>query len=376
MFASSHTGEPPRPAPPDDRAVPPHLRRARRAQIAFTTALVVAVAASIVGAWYLGRNSGLRLSTAATPLEPSVLSAEVQEGPLIDNLVIRGEAGYEATTLLASGGSGRITKEDVGQYVVEGVPFIEVDGAPVVPLIGDRPMWRDLTTGSRGSDVLQLEQALQRLGYDPGTVDERFTTQTAKAWSDHLAALGYASSTTPSIAVANVLFLPDASPVRLLDVPLAVGEYVSPGTVLAEVTTRPIEVRANLSDDQRAVLAPGQAASLHDEASQTSYSGTIRDIANNAGQWMAIIDMPGEQPPAGALLQVTIELARSGTDDVVLPSSAVQARPDGEGYVVVVDASGETVRTVDIEVTVAAGGRVAVRGDIHPGELVTVGPPQ
>ncbi|HET6739207.1 MAG TPA: peptidoglycan-binding protein, partial [Kribbella sp.] len=46
---------------------------------------------------------------------------------------------------------------------------------------GVLPMYRTLSPGSKGPDVLQLEQTLDRLGYDPGTVDDEYTLSTSAA---------------------------------------------------------------------------------------------------------------------------------------------------------------------------------------------------
>jgi multidrug efflux pump subunit AcrA (membrane-fusion protein) len=42
-------------------------------------------------------------------------------------------------------------------------------------------MYRTLSPGSKGPDVLQLEQTLDRLGLDPGTVDDEYDTDTSQA---------------------------------------------------------------------------------------------------------------------------------------------------------------------------------------------------
>ena len=38
-------------------------------------------------------------------------------------------------------------------------------------------MYRTLSPGSKGPDVLQLEQTLDRLGFDPGTVDDEYDSR-------------------------------------------------------------------------------------------------------------------------------------------------------------------------------------------------------
>ena len=53
----------------------------------------------------------------------------------------------------------------------EGEIILSVSGRPVFILQGATPVHRDISPGISGGDVLQLEQALARLGFDPGPVD-------------------------------------------------------------------------------------------------------------------------------------------------------------------------------------------------------------
>jgi hypothetical protein len=56
-----------------------------------------------------------------------------------------------------------------------------VSGRPVFVLRGATPMHRDIGPGDSGEDVRQLESALARFGYSPGSVDGRYDRSTAAA---------------------------------------------------------------------------------------------------------------------------------------------------------------------------------------------------
>ena len=71
--------------------------------------------------------------------------------------------------------------------------LVEVTTRPVFVLQGELPMYRRLVIGTEGPDVVQLEQAMVRLGYDPGTVDTVFDASTAAAVEQMYADAGYAA---------------------------------------------------------------------------------------------------------------------------------------------------------------------------------------
>ncbi|MGA9596944.1 MAG: peptidoglycan-binding domain-containing protein, partial [Acidimicrobiia bacterium] len=72
-----------------------------------------------------------------------------------------------------------------GDTIVQGDVLYRVNGEPVVAMYGDVPAYRtlrDLSDNMTGDDVLQLEQNLVALGYDPdslASVDDEFTSYTA-----------------------------------------------------------------------------------------------------------------------------------------------------------------------------------------------------
>jgi peptidoglycan hydrolase-like protein with peptidoglycan-binding domain len=85
--------------------------------------------------------------------------------------------------------TGQVPK--VGSTIREGKPLLEITGRPVIALAGVLPMYRSLRPGLRGPDVRQLEQTLQRLGHDPGTVDDLYDARTATAVAALFRAAGY-----------------------------------------------------------------------------------------------------------------------------------------------------------------------------------------
>ena len=73
----------------------------------------------------------------------------------------------------------------------EGRVMLTVSGRPTFVVQGEIPAYRDLVPGTSGDDVRQLEQALVRLGFDPGPPDGTFDTQTSGAVAKWYAASGW-----------------------------------------------------------------------------------------------------------------------------------------------------------------------------------------
>lgn len=79
----------------------------------------------------------------------------------------------------------------VGAEIAEGAALLEIVGRPLIALAGELPMYRSLGPGMSGPDVEQLEVTLQRLGLDPGTVDDEYTSATGNAVAELFERIGY-----------------------------------------------------------------------------------------------------------------------------------------------------------------------------------------
>ena len=114
-------------------------------------------------------------------------------------MVVRGTVRYgspRAVTLPVSPlkpAVGLVTSAPAqGATLDEGSVALTVSGRPVVVLQGDQPAYRDLGPGTEGADVRQLEEALARLGFNPGASDGRYDGRTAAAVSRWYQSMGWA----------------------------------------------------------------------------------------------------------------------------------------------------------------------------------------
>jgi peptidoglycan hydrolase-like protein with peptidoglycan-binding domain len=152
---------------------------------------VSAVAAVSLG---VGVAAGSRITSpedaAAKTAAPkaSQITVPVERKALSSKVVGRGDASFDGAVNLRVETSGMTTPAivtgkvpKVGSTITEGKALLEITGRPVIGLAGVLPMYRALSPGSKGPDVLQLEQTLDRLGLEPGTVDDEYTLDTSAA---------------------------------------------------------------------------------------------------------------------------------------------------------------------------------------------------
>ena len=139
--------------------------------------------------WLLGQQIESPAETAARTAPPpaSLITVPVELRELSSAVITRGTVSFDQTTSISVEGSEfgssiitRLTKA-AGDDLLEGDVAIEVAGRPLFVLQGELPVFRSLTPGLDGPDVRQLEEALLRLGFDPGPVDGIYGARTERA---------------------------------------------------------------------------------------------------------------------------------------------------------------------------------------------------
>ena len=152
---------------------------------------VSAIAAASLG---VGVVAGSRITSPedaaakTAPPKASQITVPVERKALSSKVVGRGDASFDGAVNIRVETSGLGTPAivtgkvpKVGSTLTEGKALLEITGRPVVGLAGVLPMYRTLSPGSKGPDVLQLEQTLDRLGLDPGDVDDEYDGDTSRA---------------------------------------------------------------------------------------------------------------------------------------------------------------------------------------------------
>lgn len=133
---------------------------------------------------------------------PSLITEEVVSTVLESAVVGRGDVvesesfpvnltgevwtGTEGSQTVYTGGIAQ-----PGQEIAEGDLLAEISGRPVIALQGAIPMYRDLGPGAEGADVLQVETALESLGFFTDAPDEHFDGSTSEAVERLYSGIGY-----------------------------------------------------------------------------------------------------------------------------------------------------------------------------------------
>src|SRR5262245_8374180 len=161
--------------------------RTYRATILWTVLGVVGGTA--LGAWYAGSRiqSPAEMAARTAPPEPSPILVPVESRVLSSDVVTRGTVRFglpQPVSIAPStvkGGALISSLPRPNTQFKEGEVIMSASGRPVFVLRGAAPAFRDMSPGTSGGDVQLLEEALARLGFDPGPLDGNYDQKTSLA---------------------------------------------------------------------------------------------------------------------------------------------------------------------------------------------------
>lgn len=284
-------------------------RAGGRGLIARRGGRAVLTAAGLVGiavvAWLLlapGDGHNTSAANDAVPLG----AAAVQRRDLVDRQDVDGTLGFSDTTKATAPATGTITRlRDEGDTVTRGRSLMSIDAdATAWVLYGTTPMYRDLGPGvSDGRDVRQLERNLEALGYDPGTVDDDWTSATTDAVVDFQDDRDLTQSGT--IARSQVVI--SDGPARVGKHSAEVGDTARTGAPVTELTSTTPVVTAKLDAGLAAQVHRGDAVRVTlTDGSEVGGKVTSVGTVATAGQ-------DGDSPTVD--LRVTLNQGRHGRLD-------------------------------------------------------------
>jgi multidrug efflux pump subunit AcrA (membrane-fusion protein) len=154
--------------------------------------LVVGLVAVVVAAVFIGRQSGGESTNNTLLITPRA----VERRDLSDVLTVSGEVRRDETKKINSAVDGKVSQINVedGDTVEIGDGVFALDGRTAVAVPGEFSFYRELTVGSVGPDVKQLETILNDSGYKIRDIDTLFTEDTRTALANWQFDRGYSGS--------------------------------------------------------------------------------------------------------------------------------------------------------------------------------------
>ena len=333
--------------------------RRQRVLVVALLVVVLAVAGWLLRPWERGAS--------AETARPEPVTASVERTTLTSRLRLSAQLTYGDPVELAASEGMLTVLPAAGAVIGLGRQIYESDGRPVVLFRGARPFWRELSEGSSGADVRQLQENLAALGFFKGAVDGRFRTPTAQAVRAWQKSLGLERT---GVFSASGVVVATSAEIRIARVTARLGEQgVSPATY-TETTVRAM---ARLTEAQARDLAPGTPVTVvmpdGSEAaatlSATDPGGEPAADGEGTTKPSATIDFPSQDAVAAVRLGGVRVVVDGGESEptLVVPATALLALAEG-GYAVEVLAGGHIVRT-PVEIGRVADGRVQVLASGH-----------
>jgi peptidoglycan hydrolase-like protein with peptidoglycan-binding domain len=284
-----------------------------------------------------------------------------------------GALGYGDQFALPGFASGTVSYvPEKGAVLSPGDMLYKVDEKPTYWARGDVPMYRELSSGSEGTDVEQLQRYLQEEGYLEADIeidgDFGGATRTAvKAWQDD-----HDLKKTGRIDGTQLLLLPYES-IRVAATP-RVGEPANGGVL--EVTEPDLFVTIDASANKKRAFE-GKPVIEVETADGSRYPATVESITAQqsqdtfGGQNYRVrlqIAEAGNQEPGDVAIEAIDVLAE---DVLTVPARALVALIEGGYAVEVIQSDGSTAYT-GVEIGEFANGWVEVSGDLAEGDQIVV----
>jgi peptidoglycan hydrolase-like protein with peptidoglycan-binding domain len=229
-----------------------------------------------------------------------------------------------------------------------------------------------------GDDVLQVEAALLRHGFDAGGalaadgVWDEATEAAVVAWQESLGV-----EADGAVERGDIVFLPDA--VRVLDQLAPVGTSVNAGATLLDISSADKLVTMDLPAADQGVVAAGDEVTV-ELPDGTEVRATVVEVATVAttsgNDTVFEVTIALDDPAAAASLDEApvdvLIVTDSARGVLAVPVTALLVLSEG-GYAVEVDAGGGDTRLVGVEPGFFADGLVEVQSSgLQFGDRVVV----
>ncbi|MEM8925556.1 MAG: peptidoglycan-binding protein [Actinomycetota bacterium] len=309
--------------------------------------------------------------------EQVIVIDEVGRATLSDTVIVRGNVAREDRFTLNALTPQRVTGlgTEVDAEVAAGDEILRLDGRPMLAVNGETPYWRPLDRFvTDGPDVETLEQFLLDAGYDPGTVNQEFSTVTEDALEDWQEDNGYP---------VDGRFLPtdlavQQWPATVGEVAVDVGDSVGPGQPLIGFVDAELAVTIRVDPTDRSRLDAGLPALITVTASDVEAPGTVSELEDaptvdgqGVERYRGEVAITGDLDLVeGAAVRVEVTLAEV-IDALVVPVASVSLNGSGVEEVRILAADG-TIERVPVVTGLTEGALVEITDGLDGSEQVVV----
>jgi hypothetical protein len=318
----------------------------RRLAIATTAVVVLAGAGTAVVERDHFLSAGTPRNSNATDNNSPATLATVTHQDLTAQQRVNGTLSYSGSYSVLNHAQGTITwLPTVGQVISQGQTLYQVNGSPVVLLYGGTPLYRDLSEGDTGQDVLELNADLAALGYHVNASASTYDWRTKAAVWQLQKTWGVTQDGVLHQTQAEVL--PGA--IRVTSVPAVLGGPAGGPVIQASATTRRIVLA--LDATQQANVKVGDQVTITLPNNQTtpgvvSTVGTVATAPSGQGGGSPTVEVditPTDPTATGTLDQAPVQVSiitASAKDALVVPVNALLALTGGGYAVEVVEPGG------------------------------------
>jgi peptidoglycan hydrolase-like protein with peptidoglycan-binding domain len=293
-------------------------------------AILGVVGGMALGAWYMGSKiqSPAEMAARTAAPEPSAILVPVESRVLSSDVVTRGTVRFGLPQPISiapstvKGGVGLISSlPRPNTQFGEGEVILSASGRPVFVLRGASPAFRDMAPGTSGADVRQLEEALARLGFDPGPVDGNYDQKTSLAVERMYQKAGWDSYAPTREQRAAVLAIEkdwtDAARSRLAAETAreTAVKAVAAARATAEQNTRQaaLDAAARVGSARQPIDArTGKSLLLETERARATHSTAMAnaDVATQIADRALIVLDPRQTETARAAAEAKVRVAR------------------------------------------------------------------
>ena len=142
-----------------------------------------------------------------------LIAEKVSIRTLTEEIRISGEMRREELQSINASSSGRLSSVDLeeGDMIETDAKLFSLDGRPSVAVNGNFSFYRELSVGSQGPDVEQLESILSENGYAVGIVDQFFDEEPRKGLAEWQKDFGFSGVTSEVEEMVTVSLMSNPS---------------------------------------------------------------------------------------------------------------------------------------------------------------------